>query len=312
MENFNERTLSPMLIEKEQPAFDDKNYIYELKLDGVRCLLYIDKHTCELRNKRNLKLNSKFPELQDLYKQVKEPCILDGELYIFKHGAPDFFQIQKRTIMSDPFKIRLHAKEYPACYTAFDILYYKDSFLIQEPLMKRKKVLANVVKESPLLTISRYIEERGIALFEVTKSKGLEGIVAKRKDSKYHCGKRTKDWIKCKNLLDDDFIVLGYIMKEKGIVSLILAQYDEEKHLVYKGHVTMGASLPYLQSHSKKTDNVPLFTDLPSGNHEAVWITPALVGTVKFMEYTANGGLRQPIFKGFREDKQPYECRVKK
>lgn len=310
--NFDERSISPMLIEKEQPAFDDENYIYELKLDGVRCLLYLDKNMCELRNKRNLKLNSKFPELSDLHKQVKVRCILDGELYIFKNGAPDFFQVQKRTLTSDPFKIRLHVKEYPASFTAFDILYYKDEFLLQEPLIKRKKLLSKVVKESPRLTISRYIEKQGIALFEITKEKGLEGIVAKRKDSKYYSGKRTKDWIKCKNLLDDDFIVLGYIMKEKGIVSLVLAQYDEQKHLVYKGHVTMGASLPYLQSHSRKTDHIPAFLELPSGNEETIWITPALVGTVKFMEYTEHGGLRQPIFKGFREDKRIEECIVKR
>lgn len=307
MSEFEERILSPMLIGKEEAAFDDENYLYELKFDGVRCLLYLNEHMCELRNKRNLKLNSKFPELCELYKQVKKPCVLDGELYIFTNGAPDFFQVQRRTLSTNPFKIQLHAKDYPASFTAFDILYHKDALLLHEPLIKRKKILSNVIQESPHFTISRYIETQGIALFNMTKEKGLEGIVAKRKDSKYYCGKRTKDWIKCKNLLDDDFLILGYIIKEKGIVSLILAQYDEQKQLIYKGHVTMGASLPYLQSHSKKTDQSP-FPSLPNGNEQAIWITPFLVGTVKFMEYTTNGGLRQPIFKGFREDKNTKDC----
>ena len=124
------------------------------------------------------------------------------------------------------------------------------------------------------------------------------------------CGKRTKDWIKCKNLLDDDFIVCGYIVKEKGIVSLILAQYDQHHQVVYKGHVTMGTSLPYLMEHSEKTDT-SFLPSVPNGNEEAVWIDPPLVGTVKFMQYTEQGGLRQPVFKGFREDKAITDCRSK-
>ncbi|MCR0337637.1 DNA ligase [[Clostridium] innocuum] len=308
--DFAARDASPMLIGLEQPAFDDEDYIYEWKLDGVRCLLYLDKDSTELRNKRNLKLNAKFPELTQLHKQVKTRCILDGELYIFHNGEPDFFQVQKRTLTSDPFKIRLHSRQFPASFTAFDILYYKDTCVIDQPLMKRKKMLEKTVRENERLSVSRYIETNGIALFELTKQRGLEGIVAKRKDSRYVCGKRTKDWIKCKNLLDDDFIVCGYIVKEKGIVSLVLAQYDVQNHIVYKGHVTMGASLPYLMEHSEKTDT-SFLPSIPGGNEEAVWIDPPLVGTVKFMQYTEQGGLRKPVFKGFREDKTIRECRSK-
>ena len=308
--DFAARDASPMLIGLEQPAFDDEDYIYEWKLDGVRCLLYLDKDNTELRNKRNLKLNAKFPELTQLHKQVKTRCILDGELYIFHDGEPDFFQVQKRTLTSDPFKIRLHSRQFPASFTAFDILYHKDAFVIDQPLMKRKQLLEKTVRENDRLSISRYIETNGIALFELTKQRGLEGIVAKRQDSRYVCGKRTKDWIKCKNLMDDDFIVCGYIVKEKGIVSLILAQYDQHHQVVYKGHVTMGASLPYLMEHSEKTDT-SFLTTIPEGNEDAVWIDPPLVGTVKFMQYTEQGGLRQPVFKGFREDKAITDCRSK-
>lgn len=308
--DFFARDASPMLIGIEDAPFNDENYIYEWKLDGVRCLMYLDTDYTELRNKRNLKLNDKFPELTQLHRQARVRCILDGELYIFHDGEPDFFQVQRRTLTSDPFKIRLHSRQLPASFTAFDILYYKDAFVTDQPLMKRKKLLSKAVKENDRLSISRYIETNGIELFALTKERGLEGIVAKRKDSRYACGKRTKDWIKCKNLLDDDFIVCGYIVKEKGIISLVLAQYDEQNRIVYKGHVTMGASLPYLMEHSKKTDT-SLFPAIPAGNEEAVWITPPLVGTVKFMQYTEQGGLRQPVFKGFREDKTPEECRCK-
>lgn len=305
---YEEKDVKPMLIGIEKAPFDDPNYVYEIKMDGVRCMAYIASDHVELINKRDLKLNAKFPELNEIHKQVKAPCILDGELHIFHEGRSDFFEVQKRTLTSDPFKIRLHASQFPASFTAFDILYYRKKWLLDTPLIKRKKILDGLIQENDRIHISRYIEETGVELFQLTQDHHLEGIVAKRKDSHYYFNKRTKDWIKCKNLLDDDFVITGYISKEKGFVSLILAQYDG-RILIYKGHVTMGVSLPYLHANCKKTDQCP-FAVLPSGNEEAVWIQPFLVGTVKFMEYTHTGGLRQPVFKGFRDDKDPADCVV--
>lgn len=304
---FNNRYITPMLIQLEQPPFDSDEYLYELKLDGVRCLAYINQDKVELINKRHLLITNKFPELKDMNKQIKKTCILDGELYVYKDGKPDFFEIQKRTLTSDTFKIRLTSKQSPACFTAFDVLYADGKDLTNLPLLKRKKILSGLVKEDAHFNIARYIERQGIALYELTKQQELEGIVAKRKDSLYHINKKTRDWIKCKNLLDDDFLITGYIIKEKGIISLVLAQYDDHKKLLYKGHVTMGVSLPYLKKHTSKTTASP-FDILPQGNDEAIWIKPFLVGTVKFMEYTQSGGLRQPVFKGFRDDKPIEEC----
>lgn len=305
MNIFDEKSLKPMLIQKEQEPFDDPDYIYELKLDGVRCLAYLNSGNVELRNKRNINLTRKFPELQDIAKQAKQTCILDGELYVFHDGSVDFFEIQKRTLTSDQFKHRIAAKRYPATFTAFDILYVKDHLVIDEPLIKRKKILEKTIKESERLNLSRYIENDGLSLFQLTAKQGLEGIVAKKKDSRYYPEKKTKDWIKCKNLQDDDYIITGYIPKEKGIVSLVLAQYAQQE-LTYMGHVTMGVSLPYLLSHSKSIKQCP-FSAIPNNNEDAIWISPFLVGTVTYME-KLDHGLRQPVFKGFREDKDPHEC----
>lgn len=295
-----------MLIGTEQPPFDDDAYIYEIKMDGVRCLAYLYKDHVELINKRHLKLNSKFPELKSLYKQAKKPCVIDGELHVFQDGKSDFFAIQRRTLTSDPFRIRQHSKKFPAVFTAFDILNLDGEDLCQKPLMERKKLLEKNIKESPICNISRYIEQEGKALFALTKQQQLEGIVAKRKESLYQPGKRTKEWIKCKHLLEADFAVVGYIPKEYAMLSLVLAAYDNQK-LQYCGHVTMGVSKDYLFAHIKDTIPCP-FSVLPDGNEDATWISPFLCGTVKFMEYTQNGGMRQPVFKGFREDKQPIEC----
>lgn len=303
---FEDHDLRPMLIAMEQPCFNDEDYLYEIKMDGVRCLAYLDQEQTFLQNKRGLNLNKKFPELAQLHKQVKRRCILDGELHVFQNGKSEFFEVQRRTLTSDPFKIKRLSKHSPACFTAFDLLFEEDEFLLQLPLTERKKRLDKIVNENAFLNVSRYIEQEGIALFELAKQNHLEGIVAKRKTSLYYPEKRSKDWIKSKNLLDDDFVITGYIPKENGIVSLILGQYEKNR-LHYMGHVTMGVSLPYLLNSTKQKRNCP-FPSLPHGNEEAIWISPFLVGTVSFMEYTSSGGLRQPVFKGFRDDKKASDC----
>lgn len=177
--------------------------------------------------------------------------------------------------------------------------------------MKRKKLLSSIVKkENERFAISRYIEERGSALFELTKEKHLEGIVAKRKDSIYRLDHRTKDWIKCKHLLEDDFVICGYLEKERGIVSFILGQY-KDKDLIYRGHVTMGASLSFFNDFKVEKGSCPFF-EVPTGNEHAIWLKPQLVAIVKYMMETEQGSLRQPVLKAVRDDKDPLQCIIKK
>lgn len=311
MDIFGSKNIKPMLIGEMQDAFDSPDYIYELKLDGDRCIAYLDKDSTDLRNKRNLKMLGKVPELSKINEQVKQRCILDGELIIVKDGKPDFFEIQRRVLTSNTFKIELASSKLPASYAAFDILYYEDHEVIDLPLMQRKKLLEKTIKENERIAISRYIEERGIEFYKLAEENQLEGIVAKRKDSKYYLDKRTKDWIKIKNLLDDDFVVCGYITKDKGIASIVLGQYDrkDNKELIYKGHVTLGISTADFKIIKSVPEvSIEPFNDLPSGNDKAVWIELSLVCTVKYMMKTSNGSLRQPIFKGLRDDKEPEDC----
>ncbi|MBU3171740.1 ATP-dependent DNA ligase [Clostridium estertheticum] len=310
MDIFENKNIKPMLIGENQEAFDSPDYIYELKLDGERCIAYLDKDVTELRNKRNMKMLAKVPELSKIHKQVKHRCILDGELIIIRDGVPDFYEIRRRSLMSNTFKIQLASSKLPASFTAFDILYYDDHSVTDLPLMQRKKLLEKVIKENERIAISRYIEEQGIKFYQLAKQNNLEGIVAKRKDSKYYLDKKTKDWIKIKYLLDDDFVICGYIHKDGGVISIVLGQYLN-KELVYKGHVTLGLSTEDFQL-IKATPQLSTqpFNELPSGNDNAVWILPRLVCIVKFMMKTANGGLRQPIFKGIREDKSPKDCTI--
>ena len=309
MDIFDKKDISPMLISEMRDSFDSPDYIFELKLDGERCIAYLDKTCTLLQNKRHFNLNLRFPELTDMNKAVKTKCILDGEITILKNGKPDFSEIQRRSLMSNKFKVELAASKYPASFTAFDILYYDGRQITDLPLMERKKLLKKAVNENSKISVSRYIENDGKAFYKLAEKNDLEGIVAKRKDSKYYIGKRTKDWIKIKNLKDDDYIICGYIKRENGVASLILGQYSGEK-IEYKGHVIislLSEDFRRIENTEKAENSAFLVMD----NDNVIWIKPALTCTVKYMEKTKSGGLRQPVFKCLRDDKAPEECTVK-
>ncbi|SET85971.1 DNA ligase [Lacrimispora sphenoides] len=307
MDIFESRNVSPMLISEMVEPFDSPNFIYEIKWDGIRTLSFLDTNT-DMRNKRNKLMIPIFPELESLYRQVKTKCIIDHELLVLKNGIPDFYEVQKRALMSNSFKIKLAADKYPASVIAYDILYYKDKDITMLPLMERKKYLTDVVIENDLISVSRFIENDGIKLFELVKEKGLEGTVAKRKDSLYWQGKRTKDWVKCKIMSTDDCVICGYIPKENNMTSLVLGQYDDDL-LVYKGHVTLGVSLRILKEHKYKVIDYSPFGYVPPGNDDCVWLAPELVCIVESMP-TEKEGFRQPVFKGIRDDKPAMECKV--
>lgn len=305
---FDTKGIKPMLIAEMQEPFDSGDYIYEIKWDGIRSIAYLDDSYTDIRNKRDIKTLQHYPELKDINKRVNEKCILDGEVFILKNGVPDFYEVQRRSILTDPFKIQLAAKKYPATYVAFDIIYYKNKLVIDLPLMERKALLDKVLNDCSRICKSQYIEYNGIALFEASKAQNLEGIVAKRKDSQYFFDKRTKNWIKCKVMLTEDFALCGYILKPNGMTSFILGQYIGNK-LIYKGHITLGASLRKLnQYHYEKIDKSP-FNYIPAGNNNAVWLKPELVCEVEYMP-SEKEGRRQGTCKGIRTDKLAIECQI--
>ena len=190
---FEEKNISPMLLNEVKEPFDDENYIYELKLDGIRCVAYLEPKSVTLQNKRYKDLTPIYPELSDICKCVKKRVILDGELVVLTDGKPDFYAIQARSLMKNKFKISLAAKKNPVQFVAYDILYYDGKDLTDNPLMDRKDYLSKAVTEGHNLSISRRIEKNGVAFFELAKKEKLEGIVAKKKDGLYHIGKRTSE-----------------------------------------------------------------------------------------------------------------------
>ena len=302
MDLFKNKDVSPMLLESQEKPFDDDNYIFELKLDGIRCIAYLDDKT-SLRNKKNVELLPIYPELTFLYKQVKDKCVLDGELVVLNEdGSPNFFLLQKRSLLTDKFKIELESKRHSVQFVAYDILQKGERAIVDLPLFERKKILDKVVKEGGGLSVSRIVEGKGKTLFSLTKKLGLEGIVAKDKNSAYEIGKRSKSWIKIKNLKDEDFMICGIVLGEEGkIKDLILGQYKKDK-LTFRGKVFVNISkqeegiiLAFALKHQTK----PLF--MMKG--DIVWIKPELVCTAQYTMLTRDGAMRQPVFKGLRYDK---------
>ncbi len=295
MDLFQDKNISPMLIAQMQEPFDDPEWIYELKLDGLRCIAYLEKDKVILRNKRNMELLPRFIELKDIYKQVTDRCILDGELVVMVNGVPDFYELQKRTMLTSKTRIGLEAARLPASFVAYDCLQAGDKVLLDVPLMERKQILKKLVQENERMAISRYIPEKGTQLFQLTVEKELEGVVAKKASSLYYQGKRTKDWIKFKRMADKDFLICGY---EPGkVISLILGEYQNGE-LVYAGTVSWGVRREVIKVLTK--GNCP-FRENVKPDGDIVWCKPEKTCIVEYMPNTLDA-LRQPVFKGIRDD----------
>lgn len=297
---FDDKNISPMLLNEAKEPFDDKDYIYELKLDGIRCIAYVEPKGVVLQNKRYKDVTEIYPELSEMKKCVKKKTVLDGELVVLKSGKPDFYALQKRSLMGDQFKIKLAARKNPVQFAAYDILYYDGKDLADKPLMERKAILQEKVTEGNGLSISRYIEEQGIAFFALAKEQELEGIVAKKKDGLYHIGKRTSEWIKIKVMQDEDLLVCGFQPDEDGVPKDLILGYYEKDELKCRGKVYLGVSKEeraiILKFAKKNTVKRPWFEKYKN----AVWLKPELIGTAHFMHETENGGMRQPVWKGLR------------
>lgn len=298
MEEFNKRLFSPMLFYESLP-FDSTDYLYELKFDGIRCFAYLTEDKTALINKRGKDITNVYPELTNLHENIKSRLLLDGELVIMIDGKPNFYQLQKRSLMTNDFKIKLLSQKYPVTFVAFDLLILGDEVLIEKPLLERKALLQENVKEANNLLISRYLETSGIAFYQLAKEKGLEGIVAKEKNSLYYPGKRKKVWLKFKVYQEDDLIICGYVPSHTGIKELILGKYVNNE-LTYQATIVTSKDKKNIMEFANDYPNRPLFE---IEKKDIVWMVPHLVGRVQYMMKSNKGGLRQAVFLGLRLDK---------
>lgn len=237
MERNNFLKLKPMLLNESQTPFNNEDYIFELKFDGIRTLIFIDKNKITIRSRNGVLLNSIYPELENIKKISKDKCIFDGEIVLLKNGKPSFSKVMERFKLKDTFKIKKKQIQEPVSFVCFDIL-YRNKDLTGYSLIERKKILEKI-KDNDYFIKSKFIDTNGKDLFDVVKKEKLEGIVAKKKDSKYFYGIRSKDWLKIKNWIQEIFYICGYETVDiKNTIKILLCE-KRNNEFYYVGKVIM-------------------------------------------------------------------------
>jgi bifunctional non-homologous end joining protein LigD len=322
------------LIDK---PFDNKEWVFEVKWDGVRAILFLHKTKgiSKIVSRNGKTITHRYPEIIEAVKSssaiiinCKESIILDGEIVVLnKEGRPDFQSHQRRMNVDSIKDIEKLSHKMPATYYLFDILYIDGRNLQSLSFLERRKNLSDVIVQTMKnnnnnrIRISDFVDERGIDIFQRIKSMDLEGIIAKNKYSKYIQGARSTNWLKIKNIKSQDCVVIGYTRgegnRQRYFGSLLLAIYDiQEKELRFAGHTGSGFDFGQLNEiYSKfqqmKIERCPA-KYISYTNREPVWIRPELVAEIKFSGWTKEKIMRSPIFLRFRDDKRPEECIMEK
>ena len=304
----------PMLAKEAPDAFTNKDWIFEIKWDGFRVISYIEeKFSVKSRNGKELKYN--FPELSELT-NLASNMVVDGEIVVMSEGKPDFQALLERgqAVMSS--EIQRQANLAPIIYIVFDILEKDGKSLTNLPLMERKQILKDSLKEGSHVFLSDFIEEKGEAYYKLVLEKGLEGVMAKNKESHYEEGLRTGSWLKIKKLKTCDCVIFGYTQgtqsRGKTFGALILGLYDNGGKPIYVGKVGTGFTQEMLgflmdKFEKLKSDTVPF---KPEVGDIVTWLEPKLVCEVAFQVVTKDMRLRMPRFKGLRNDKPAAECTI--
>jgi len=316
-------TIHPMLATAATKPFDDPNWLFEIKWDGYRAVAFIDEGSLRLVSRTQNDWTKQFPELSDLPKSVKaKQAILDGEIVALDdQGRPSFSLMQQRTGFR-PGKHRLPGREgVPVIYCAFDLLYLDGVDLRRVGLEQRKETLQSIIENSAVVHFSDHYPEKGIALFEAARQRGLEGIVAKKRTSTYD-EKRSSEWLKIKITTSQECVIGGYTEPEgsrEHFGALVLGLYDKQERLIHVGQVGTGFDQRTLEEVSDslrplETKKNPFCGEV-AALRQVHFVRPKLVAEIKFSEWThetAEGGmkLRAPVFMGLRPDKSAEECRL--
>lgn len=284
------KNIKPMLLNEEYKPFNDSEYLYELKFDGIRALIYVDKNEIIIKSRNNVILNKTFPELLNIKDIVKNKCIFDGEIVLMYEGVPSFSKIRERMSLKKSERIDYYKKNYPVTFVCFDIL-YENKNLIDLPLIKRKEIL-NKYKDNDYFVKSRVYDD-GIKLFEFVKNNNLEGIVAKLKASEYIPNKRCNYWIKIKRMLEGIYFICGY--KESDfVVSLLLGERKNNKYAYVSSVILSKKSKDFLLIKKCKICSNEL---IGFKDDSYIYIIPKYKCSVNYLEKTKNNHLRHAIFK---------------
>ena len=294
------KDLKPMLASITEEPFNSEGWQFEIKWDGYRALAYLNNGKVQLRSRNNLSFNEKFIPVYEALKEWPINAVIDGEVIVLnEEGKADFKALQDWQLIPVGELV----------YYIFDILWLDGISLMNLPLTERQNILRQITPGSNIIRYSDSIDDYGIDFYNIAKENGLEGIIAKRKDSLYQAGNRTRSWLKIKVEQRHEAVICGYTKNkdtDRQFSSLVLGRYENEQ-FQFIGQVGTGFTEAMQQIIMKKikpliTKTAP-FDTIPKLGKETVWVKPSLVCEVKYTELTSEGVMRHPVFQGLREDK---------
>lgn len=289
---------------------DDAAWGYEIKWDGVRALAYISPGHLEMFSRTGRDITAVYPEITAITRAVGyQHLVLDGEIVAFDEGRPSFQRLQPRMNVTSESQIRRLRQETPVTFIIFDVLYANGHSLLKLPYTDRRAVLDQLDLSGPYWQTPAHQEGDGDALLAATRMQGLEGIVAKRLRSTYQPGRRSRDWLKIKNTSRQEVVIGGWVPGEgnrSGQVGALVVGVYHDKDLKYVGKVGTGFNTATLEMLRAKLSQLEVAESPFAGRQpqkDTVFVRPELVCEVEFTEWTEAGTLRQPSYKGLRDDK---------
>ena len=293
--------LRPMQAASAEAPFSSPDYLFEVKWDGLRCLVFRDRDGGVRVQDRGLNdLTADVPEVVAASKRIPPGSVIDGELVATDpDGRPDYPRLRQRLVGGAALRDKI-----PVAYLAFDALYLEEKPLLRQPVFRRRARLQKAVEAGGHIFVPDHIDEDGVELFEACLERGLEGVVAKHKQSPYVAGQRSPFWLKVKAVKSDDFVVIGWT-GDKPFDALVVG-YHEDGRLLPCGTVGGGYdeaaikavcdALVDLASETSSLEPPPIMTK------PVHWVRPELVVSIRYSEWSPNGTLPFPIFKVLRHE----------
>jgi bifunctional non-homologous end joining protein LigD len=303
--------IEPMKAVLTDEPFSDPNWLFERKLDGVRCLAFRDGGAVRLVSRTGRDMNGAYPEIVEaLESQDSDDVVADGEIVAFDGAVTSFARLQRRMQLSDPQAARRTGVA--VFLYVFDLLRHEGEDLRRLPLRERKARLRHAFSFRDPVRFTPHRNERGEELFRDACRRGLEGVIAKRADSPYRSG-RSGDWLKLKCHFEQELVIGGFTAPKGSRTDFgaLLVGYYEDGDLRYAGKVGTGFGQRTLADLGRRMRELereePPFVDvhpIPGGTR---WVRPELVAQIAFSEWTRDGRLRHPRYLGLRDDKPARE-----
>jgi bifunctional non-homologous end joining protein LigD len=297
----------------------ERGWSFEVKWDGVRAIAYVQPGRLRLESRNLNDITAAYPEVRGLVSELgMHEAVFDGEIVAFDdRGRPSFERLQRRMHVTSSTSIRRLVSSMPVVYAIFDLLHLDGHSLMELPYRQRRERLDELGLGGPAWRVPGVHADEGERLLKATEAQGLEGLIAKRLDSRYEAGRRTGAWLKIKHTRRQELVIGGWIPGEgrrTNRIGALLMGYRRDGAFVYAGRVGTGFTERTLAQLTERLE--PLrrpgtpFDSGPRLPRESVFVQPCLVAEIEFREWTGEGVMRAPSFKGLREDKSPEDVEL--